>query len=339
MRRIVLVAASGLGVLVLLLLAVGWRPVVLLSDSMAPGAPAGSLLVTRPVDPGEVEPGDVLTVPLPAGEGRVTHRVVDIEVEGDARWAQLKGDSNATPDAGRVRLEGPTLRTVAVVPAVGRVVGGGNPVLVAGIVLLLIGTLGLAFVERRSSREAADWQGRHDPRLPTGTSGLDTRALALFATLEALAEDGLDLETLEALARARLGALLGLGAVEDSDAVEALDDGARFVVIGLADADPDALALVPPGSRRAVDARDAITEWWRGIEHRIPAAVRAELHDVMVAAADPLDELPDVDDLDEDVDAVVVLRDLDESAVDLDDGLATDLTAEQGGIDRDRPVD
>lgn len=304
MTRTLWMIASGAAAVVLLLLVVGWRPVVLLSDSMAPGAPAGSLLLARPVDPGQIEVDDVLTVPLPAGDGRVTHRVVGLDEEDGTVWAQLQGDGNTTPDAGRVRLDGPTLRTVAVVPGLGRLVGGGNPVLIAGIVLLLIGTVGLAFVERRSSREAT-WQGRHDPRLPTGNSGLDTRALALFATLEALADDGMDPETLEALARARIGALLGLGAVEDSPEVAALDDGSRFVVIGFADADPDALAVVPAASRRAVDARDAITEWWRGIEHRVPVAVRTELEDVLAAAAAP--PAPD--------------------------------SVEQGGIEQDGPVD
>lgn len=285
MSRVPWVVASGLAVVFLLLLVAGWRPVVLLSDSMAPGAPAGSLLVTRPVAPDQVRSGDVLTVPLPAGDGRVTHRVVALDVDDDTRWVQLQGDANATPDAGRVRLDQPTLRTVAVVPVLGRVVGGGNPVLIAGIVLLLVGTLGLAFVERRARRAVLS-QGRREPRLPTGSGGLDTRALALFATLEALGDDGMDPLTLEAVARARIGALLGLGAVDESAEVEGLDDGARFVVISLADADPDALGVVPPASRRAREARDAVARWWRGLEHRVPTAVRAELQDVLTGAAD-----------------------------------------------------
>lgn len=275
---------SGVVVVVLLLLAAGWRPVVLVSDSMAPAAPAGSLLISRPVPADQVEAGDVLTVALPAGAGRITHRVVGLEVEDDTRWVRLQGDANPGPDAGRVQLPEPTLRTVAVVPVLGQVIGGSSPVLVAGIALLVVGTIGLAFVERRSRREAARSQGRHEPRLPTGTSGLDTRTLALFATLEALADDGMERRTLEALARARVGALLGLGAVEDSPEVDGLDDGARFVVLALADADPDALALVPTDSRRAEQARAAVTAWWQRNHDEVPVAVRVELEDVLAAA-------------------------------------------------------
>lgn len=284
MTRALWFAGTASAVLVALVLVAGWRPVVLLSDSMAPGAPAGSLLLARPVAPDRIDVGDVLTVPLPASTGRVTHRVVELEDLGDTRWARLQGDANATPDAGRVPLDGPTLRTFAVVPGLGRVVGGGNPVLLAGIVLLLVGTVGLMLVERRTA--ARQEASRHAPKLPTGTSGMDTRAYALFATLEALAEDGMDPPTLEALARARLGALLGLGSVEASAPVAELDDGARFVVIGFADADAAALALVPSASRRAQAARDAVTAWWHTVDQRVPVAVRDELEDVLRAASD-----------------------------------------------------
>lgn len=208
MSRVLWSIAGTAAIVVLLLLVVGWRPLVLLSDAMAPAAP----------------------------------------------------------------------------------VGGGSPVLVAGILLLLVGTLGLAFVERRARGDDEAAQGRHQPRLPTGTGGLDTRALALFATLEALAAAGMDQETLEALARARIGALLGLGAVEDSPEVAALDDGARFVLLALADADAEALAIVPAASRRALDARDSVTDWWHRHEHRVPSAVRSELQDVLeTPVEDPAD--------------------------------------------------
>lgn len=271
-------------VLVVMLTVGGWQPVVLLSDSMAPAAPAGSLLLAREVDPVDVTVDDVVTVPLPSGEGRVTHRVVEVDRDDGVTWVRLQGDANAVPDAGRVALAGPTLRTVAVVPVLGRVVGGGSPVLLAGIALLLVGTLGLLFVERRSAARTP--VTRHEPRLPTGTSGLDTRSLALFATLEALAEDGMDAATLRSLAQARVGALFGLGTVEESDQVAALDDGARFVVLSLADADPDALAVVPAASRRATEARAAVEGWWLGVESRVPSAVLQELEDVLAVVGE-----------------------------------------------------
>lgn len=274
-------AAVGL-VAVIALLAAGWRPVVLLSDSMAPSAPAGSLLLARPVPAEVIEVGDVVTMRLERS-GRVTHRVIGLEEAPDGTWARLGADGDGDARPGLVALSGSTLRAVAVVPGLGRLAGGGNPMVLAGVGLLLVGTAGLAAIDRRVGSPSA--AARERGQLPTGRTGVDTRILALLATVEALAEDGMDPATLEALARARTGALLGVGAVEDSEHVTELDDGARFVVMALVDADPAALALVPPGARRAVAARDAVTAWWSDVVVRIPRAVRAELDDVLTAAA------------------------------------------------------
>lgn len=282
-HRVVWVAGATCVAVMLALLLAGWRPVVLLSDSMSPAAPAGSLLLVRPVAPAEVEVGDVVTVAL--GEaGRITHRVIALEEMEGTTWARLRGDANDVPDAGRVALDRPTLRAVTVVPGLGRVVGSGNPLLLAGIGLLLVGTAGLAMVERRAEPHQEVVAGP-TPRLPTGVAGLDTRVVALLATLEALGEDGMDPETLQALAHARTGALLGLGDAAESHHVAGLDDGARFVVVALADADPAALQLVPAGSRRAVAGRAAVEAWWAEQEGRVPRGARDELADVLGAIA------------------------------------------------------
>lgn len=284
MRRVALVAGVSCCALVLALLVVGWRPVVLLSDSMAPGAPAGSLLLARPVESDDIEVGDVVTVPLD-GDGRVTHRVIALEELDGTTWARLRSDANGVPDPGRVALDQETLRAVAVMPGIGRPLAAGDPLLLAGIGLLLVGTTGLALVERRSEELTLERADRRVPQLPTGGDGLDTRVLALLATLEALGADGMDPDTLEALGRARTGALLGLGAVEDSPHATELDDGARFVVVALADADPAALSLVPSTSRRAVRARAAVGAWWDDVADRVPRAVRTELVDVLADVA------------------------------------------------------
>lgn len=281
--RVVIGAAAVTAVLVLALLAVGWRPVVLLSDSMAPAAPAGSLLLSRPVDPGQVSVGDVVTVPLD-GSQRVTQRVVALEQLDGATWARLRGDANRTPGPGRVQLDEP-LRTVAVVPGLGRLATGGTPLLLAGLGLLAIGVAGLALVDRRHGDPPPEPVTSRGPGLPSGRNGLDTRVVALGATLGAYAEDGMDPVTLRALAQARLGPLLGLGPVDASPAAASVDDGARFVLVALADADDAALAIVPPDSARAVTAREVLATWWSAAEDRVPAAVQSALADVLAVGA------------------------------------------------------
>lgn len=104
-HRVVDVAAVvGVAAVVLLLagLLLGVRPAVVVSGSMAPEIPVGSLLATRTVPADSVEVGDVVTVPRPRADGLVTHRVVSTEPSAEAPGAtrlELQGDANAHPDA------------------------------------------------------------------------------------------------------------------------------------------------------------------------------------------------------------------------------------------------
>ncbi len=55
----------------------GARPYVVLTGSMRPGMPPGTLVVVRPVDPRSIGVGDVITYQVASGEPDVvTHRVV-----------------------------------------------------------------------------------------------------------------------------------------------------------------------------------------------------------------------------------------------------------------------
>ncbi len=167
------------------------------------------------------------------------------------------------------------LRTVLVLPGLGRLMTGNGLLLLGGLGLLMLGSAGLVVIGR----------DRH----PTATSQplappADPRVTALVATLEALAEDGMDPATLAALARVRTAALFGAGPVERAPETAGLDDGARFVLLALADADPAALVVVPPSSERAVAARTAVVAWWGRVAARVPADVRLELTAVLSGA-------------------------------------------------------
>lgn len=79
---------------------VGGVPLTILSGSMEPNLPVGSLAVVRPVDPGEIRLGDIVTyLPNPEDPTAVTHRVVGIDTHQDGtRTFTLQGDANASPD-------------------------------------------------------------------------------------------------------------------------------------------------------------------------------------------------------------------------------------------------
>lgn len=83
----------------------GATPYTVLTGSMAPAYPPGTLVVVRPVDVADVRTGDVVTYQLESGRPTVvTHRVVGVgwTAEGD-KVLTTRGDANAMADADRVR--------------------------------------------------------------------------------------------------------------------------------------------------------------------------------------------------------------------------------------------
>jgi signal peptidase I len=70
-----------------------------LSGSMEPTLPVGSLVFTQTVDAAEIAVGDIVTVTEHGGEGVVTHRVVAIEPADAGRVSlTLRGDANMIDD-------------------------------------------------------------------------------------------------------------------------------------------------------------------------------------------------------------------------------------------------
>lgn len=100
-----------LGVTGLLLAAVlvprvaGATPFAVLTGSMEPGLPPGTLVVVRPVQPEQLGVGDVITYQLRSGEPTVvTHRVVGVGYDGRGELSlQTQGDANDVPDEQPVR--------------------------------------------------------------------------------------------------------------------------------------------------------------------------------------------------------------------------------------------
>ena len=86
--------------------AVHGHALTVLTGSMTPTIPPGSMVIDRPVDPRTVHQGDIITFAVPAqdgGTGLVTHRVVAIKLIRDAsgtlqRSFTTKGDANNATD-------------------------------------------------------------------------------------------------------------------------------------------------------------------------------------------------------------------------------------------------
>ena len=119
-------ALTALSVLLLGFLVIGphtglYRPVTVLSDSMAPTFSRGDLVITRPQSIENLRIGQVVTFRIPIGDHRVeSHRIVEILVGGVAPVVRTKGDANASADPWNAQLNGDQAWTVsATVPKLG----------------------------------------------------------------------------------------------------------------------------------------------------------------------------------------------------------------------------
>lgn len=102
--KIILKAVSVLVVAVIVLAAVvvagpqliGWKPMVVLSGSMEPTYPVGSVVYVRKVSPQNVKVGEAIAFYLEDGKTVVTHRVVKIDTQKQLFYT--KGDANNVED-------------------------------------------------------------------------------------------------------------------------------------------------------------------------------------------------------------------------------------------------
>ena len=80
----------------------GYQVYNVISGSMEPTYSVGDLLYVKPVEPEEVQVGDPITFVLNENLVVATHRVVEIDKEGN--FFVTKGDANDTPDASPVHF-------------------------------------------------------------------------------------------------------------------------------------------------------------------------------------------------------------------------------------------
>ncbi len=140
----VVVAVGAVVAVVAVPAAFGASTLSVLSGSMEPALPVGSVVVVRPRPVAEIGVGDVITFvdrAEPSGEARiVTHRVVAIE-PGPA--FRTRGDANPDPDPGLVAPADVQGVEWYAVPWLGlardRLVTPGGLILAGGLVLLLVG--------------------------------------------------------------------------------------------------------------------------------------------------------------------------------------------------------
>ena len=150
--------------------AAGYSAHLILTGSMAPAAPAGSVVLMRPLPAEAVRVGQIVLIPRRdrrRPSPPLMHRVVAIRRDAGRIVAETKGDANATPDFDPYVIEGYTMTPVVVIPRLGYVLAtsttrGGRVVLALVVVLLAGGFLVGALVKiwRPEAPETADGDSR-----------------------------------------------------------------------------------------------------------------------------------------------------------------------------------
>lgn len=97
---VLLVLASVLIITVAVPLMFGATPYTVLTGSMRPNYPPGSLIVVKPVAPDAVKGGDVITFQVESGKpGVITHRVTMVRVNYEGQRTFItQGDANNVKD-------------------------------------------------------------------------------------------------------------------------------------------------------------------------------------------------------------------------------------------------
>jgi len=162
-----LLLVAGLAVVLIVVpKATGSTPLTVLTQSMDPTLPPGTLLVVRPTPVEDIRIGDVVTYQITSGQPAViSHRVVSVASSSDgSRTFTLKGDNNALPDPAPVtaaQVRGVVWYSLPDVGVVNQLVNGSRSWLVPaiagvllayGAVMVTIGTV--SAVRRRRTRRA-----------------------------------------------------------------------------------------------------------------------------------------------------------------------------------------
>jgi len=168
---------------------VGIQPLKVLSGSMEPNVPVGSLLYITKANPEELKVGDPITFQIAAAVeapnsiakepdqvGLCTHRIVDIVRDEDGRlWFQTKGDANDVADAyiAANRIAGVYLCHIPIMGYVAHFVqtppGSYVTIMIALLVILFMVVPDVieSFLRKEQDEDAPEADSAEEPTPPT----------------------------------------------------------------------------------------------------------------------------------------------------------------------------
>jgi signal peptidase len=152
----------------------GATPYTVLTGSMRPSMPPGSLVVTKPIESGKLKVGDAITYQMRSGEPEVvTHRIISLsQTLGGETLFTTQGDANPGPDEKPVKaaqIRGVVWYSIPLVGYVNSWLTGEQHIWAVGItVALLLGyavymCISALVESRRSQCSSGSSKRRPDP--------------------------------------------------------------------------------------------------------------------------------------------------------------------------------
>ena len=99
-----MIAMMLVGIFMMRVPCAGWRIHTVVSGSMEPVLKVGEVVVTRQVDPTNIQKGDIIAFRYPVDGRLVCHRVIGLR-GGDMLYFETKGDANEHPDQRFIRYD------------------------------------------------------------------------------------------------------------------------------------------------------------------------------------------------------------------------------------------
>ena len=138
-------------------------PLTVLTRSMEPTLPPGTLVIVKPIAPEQIAIGDVITYQIAPGQPEyITHRVIAVSRStGGELSFTTKGDNNGVADENAIlpeQIQGTVWYSVPWIGYLNNAVGGGGKTwLVIGLAVLLFGYAGWQFIgglfDRKSEKD------------------------------------------------------------------------------------------------------------------------------------------------------------------------------------------
>jgi len=154
----------------------GYQVYIVYGGSMSPAFEAGSLIIAEPVDPADIEVGDIITYGA-EGSTYTTHRVTQVHGSGADLFFTTRGDANEVEDRGEVPAADLRGRVVTALPYLGYFFDFTRSkngllllIIIPGLIIIALEIIKIFRISAEMRREEEEKKKQQDHQLPGETA-------------------------------------------------------------------------------------------------------------------------------------------------------------------------